>query len=68
MQDARDGLPRRRAAVSPIPTPRVRPSVTTFDRREEAFEKKFALDEELRFKANARRNRLLGMWAAGKLG
>jgi hypothetical protein len=42
--------------------------VTTFDRREEAFEKKFALDEELRFKANARRNRLLGMWAAGKLG
>jgi hypothetical protein len=42
--------------------------VTTFDRREEAFEKKFALDEELRFKANARRNRLLGIWAAEKLG
>jgi hypothetical protein len=41
---------------------------TTFDKREEGFEKKFAHDEELRFKANARRNRLLGMWAAEKLG
>ena len=42
--------------------------MTTFDKREEGFEKQFAHDEELRFKANARRNRLLGMWAAGKLG
>ena len=42
--------------------------MTTFDKREEGFEKKFAHDEELRFKANARRNRLLGMWAAEKLG
>ncbi len=42
--------------------------MTTFDKREEGFEKKFAHDEELRFKANARRNRLLGLWAAGKLG
>ena len=42
--------------------------MTTFDKREEGFEKKFALDEELRFKAMARRNKLLGMWAAGKLG
>ena len=41
---------------------------TTFDKREEGFEKKFAHDEELRFKANARRNRMLGMWAAAKLG
>ena len=41
---------------------------TTFDKREEGFEKKFAHDEELRFKANARRNRLLGLWAAEKLG
>ena len=41
---------------------------TTFDQRERAFETKFALDEELRFKANARRNRLLGLWAAKKLG
>jgi hypothetical protein len=39
-----------------------------FDKREEGFEKKFAHDEELRFKANARRNKLLGMWAAEKLG
>src|SRR5262245_19080072 len=42
--------------------------MTTFDKREEGFEKKFAHDEELRFKATARRNRLLGMWAAQKLG
>src|SRR5262249_33510703 len=41
---------------------------TTFDKREEGFEKKFAHDEELRFKANARRNKMLGLWAAGKLG
>jgi hypothetical protein len=42
--------------------------MTTFDKREEGFEKKFAVDEELKFKANARRNRLLGLWAASKLG
>jgi hypothetical protein len=42
--------------------------MTTFDKREEGFEKKFALDEELRFKATARRNKLLGLWAAEKLG
>jgi hypothetical protein len=42
--------------------------MTTFDKREEGFEKKFAHDEELRFKANARRNKLLGQWAAQKLG
>ena len=42
--------------------------MTTFDKREEGFEKKFAHDEELRFKANARRNKMLGLWAAGKLG
>jgi hypothetical protein len=45
-----------------------RPDMTTFDKREEGFEKKFAHDEELRFKANARRNKLLGLWAAEKLG
>ena len=43
-------------------------TMTTFDKREEGFEKKFAHDEELRFKATARRNRLLGIWAAEKLG
>jgi hypothetical protein len=42
--------------------------MTTFDKREEGFEKKFAHDEELQFKANARRNKLLGLWAAEKLG
>jgi len=42
--------------------------MTTFDKREEGFERKFALDEELKFKAEARRNRLLGLWAAEKLG
>jgi hypothetical protein len=42
--------------------------MTTFDKREEGFEKQFAHDEDLKFKANARRNRLLGLWAAEKLG
>ena len=42
--------------------------MSTFDKREDAFEKKFAHDEELRFKAVARRNKLLGLWAAEKLG
>jgi hypothetical protein len=42
--------------------------MTTFDKRQEGFERKFAHDEELRFKANARRNKLLGLWAAEKLG
>jgi hypothetical protein len=41
---------------------------TTFDKREEGFEKEFAHDEELRFKALARRNKMLGLWAAGLLG
>jgi hypothetical protein len=42
--------------------------MSTFDKREDSFEKKFAHDEELRFKANARRDRMLGLWAAEKLG
>jgi hypothetical protein len=42
--------------------------MTTFDKREEAFEQQFAHDEELKFKATARRNKLLGLWAAEKLG
>jgi len=42
--------------------------MTTFDDRKDAFEKKFAHDEELRFKATARRNKLFGLWAAGQLG
>jgi hypothetical protein len=42
--------------------------MTTFDKREEGFEKQFAIDEELKFKADARRNKLLGLWVAEKLG
>jgi len=42
--------------------------MSTFDKREEGFESKFAHDEELRFKARARRNKLIGLWAAEKLG
>ena len=42
--------------------------MTTFNDRETAFENKFAHDEEMQFKASARRNRLLGLWAASLLG
>jgi hypothetical protein len=43
-------------------------AMTTFDQREETFERRFALDEELKFKADARRNKLLGLWVAEQLG
>jgi hypothetical protein len=42
--------------------------MTTFDEREQGFEKKYALDREQEFKAHARRNRALGQWAAGLMG
>ena len=42
--------------------------MTTFDDREQGFERKFVLDQDLEFKATARRNRLLGEWAAGLMG
>jgi hypothetical protein len=42
--------------------------MTTFDKRADGFEKKVAHDEELLFKASARRNKLVGLWAAEKLG
>ncbi|MCC2096929.1 MAG: DUF1476 domain-containing protein [Hyphomicrobiales bacterium] len=42
--------------------------MSSFDNRKDSFEKKFAHDEELQFKASARRNKLLGLWAAEKLG
>lgn len=42
--------------------------MSTFDDRERAYENKFARDAELQFKAEARRNRLLGEWAAGLMG
>jgi hypothetical protein len=42
--------------------------MNTFEDRQKGFERKFALDEELRFKSRARRNKLLGLWAAEKMG
>lgn len=42
--------------------------MTSFDDRESAFENKFAHDAEMQFKAEARRNKLVGLWAAGLLG
>lgn len=42
--------------------------MTMFDDREKAFEAKFARDEEMQFRINARRNRLLGQWAAERMG
>lgn len=42
--------------------------MTTFDEREQSFEKKYAHDAEMQFKAEARRNKLLGLWAAELMG
>ncbi len=42
--------------------------MTSFDDRERAFEAKFAMDADMAFRITARRNRLLGQWAAAKLG
>ena len=42
--------------------------MSTFEDREKGFERKFAHDQEMQFKAIARRNRLLGLWAAGRMG
>ncbi|MGE0022904.1 MAG: DUF1476 domain-containing protein [Hyphomicrobium sp.] len=42
--------------------------MTTFDDREKAYEKKFALDQDLKFKAESRRNKMLAEWAAARLG
>jgi hypothetical protein len=65
--DARHANRTSNAERSGAPQP-ARQHMTTFDKREEGFEKRFAVDEELKFKANARRNKLLGLWAAEKLG
>jgi hypothetical protein len=59
---------RRPWRARPYPAARSTRAMTTFDKREEGFEKKYAHDEELRFKATARRNKLFGLWAAEKLG
>ncbi len=42
--------------------------MTTFDEREKAYERKYEHDQEFQFKANSRRNKLLGLWAAGLMG
>lgn len=42
--------------------------MSNFDNRQKGFEGKFAHDQELQFKASARRNKLLGLWAAGLMG
>src|SRR5690606_29429829 len=42
--------------------------MSSFDKRQEGFESKFAHDENLKFRATARRNKLLGLWAAEKMG
>ncbi len=42
--------------------------MTTFDNREKGFESKFAHDEEMAFRVTARRNKLVGLWAAGRMG
>ena len=42
--------------------------MSTFDKREDSFEKRFVHEQELQFRAEARRNKLLGLWAAEKLG
>src|SRR5215470_1930835 len=43
-------------------------TMTTFDEREKSFEKKFEHDQELQFKVTARKNKMLGLWAAGLIG
>lgn len=67
---AASGIPARiRLYAVQYTQPRwIQAPMTTFDNRKDSFEKKFAHDEELRFKATARRNKLLGQWAAGLLG
>src|SRR6476660_10472144 len=58
----------RRQARCKVPRNIRTRGMTTFDKREEGFEKQFAHDEELKFKATSRRNKLFGLWAAEKLG
>jgi hypothetical protein len=53
---------------APAAGPRTEIAMTTFDDRENAFENKFAHDQEMLFKAEARRNKLMGLWVADILG
>lgn len=57
-----------RREVCSLKIPHIGERMTTFDDREKGFERKFALDQEQEFKASARRNRMLGEWAAGLMG
>ena len=56
---SRRGFRQSFGAISPM---------STFDKREDSFEKKFVHDSELQFKVAARRNKLLGLWAASLMG
>jgi hypothetical protein len=49
-------------------TPNGEDQMTTFDERQKSFEKKFAHDQDLKFKAESRRNKMIAEWAAAKLG
>jgi hypothetical protein len=71
--DRRAPCPEDRVALPSRPTYLLRNaikglSMTTFDDREKAFEAKYARDEDMAFRVTARRNRLLGQWAAAKMG
>eukprot|EP01035_Chromulina_nebulosa_P008398 gene8398-11377_t len=66
-QPRRDHLPGI-CLHTPLQPPSGARIMTTFDKREDGFERKFALDEEQKFKAEARRNKLLGLWVAEQLG
>lgn len=57
-----------KAGTCPVGNTLLETVMTTFDEREKAYEKKFAHDQDLRFKAESRRNKALAEWAAEKLG
>jgi hypothetical protein len=61
-------LPANKAGTFRHGTALVETVMTTFDDREKAYEKKFALDQDLKFKAESRRNKMLAEWAGAKLG
>ncbi len=60
--------PGRMAQAVVLQQPEVETAMTTFNEREKGFEKKFTHDQDLKFKAESRRNKLLGEWAAGLMG
>jgi hypothetical protein len=62
------GAPFRRCGILRFCDQETRRAMTTFNEREKGFEQKYKHDQELQFKVNARRNRLLGMWAAERMG